>query len=83
MNENSNHLEKSQIGPNAKRTLKVNGKTILWSHFKTAYNWDQEKQSIKYKYLSEQYFRMDGNSRMRDHLKEDVLNSEMHNLMQA
>ncbi|KAK3108741.1 hypothetical protein FSP39_014554 [Pinctada imbricata] len=77
-----NNVYKSGSSENSKRTLTLNSGHILWDHFKNAYVWDITSNPFPiYHKLSQDHFSLTSENKMRNYLAEDVLNSEMLNLM--
>ena len=77
-----NNLEKSR--PNGVRLLCYGNYKIQWSHLYEAYRWDQSKNSVKlHERLTEVHFNLGYASRMKNHLAEDMLSTNMLNLMKV
>lgn len=77
-----NNISKSGDGAFSKRRLKFKKNFIEWTHFKQAYLWDISTNPfpVHHKLTQEQMF-LTSENKMRNHLAEDVLNSEMLHLM--
>lgn len=57
---------------------------MQWSHLYEAYRWDQSKNSLKlHERLTEVHFNLGYATRMRNHLAEDLLSTNMLNLMKV
>ena len=57
---------------------------IQWSHLYEVYRWDQSRNSIKlHERLTEVHFNLGYASRMRNHLAEDMLSTNMLNLIKV
>ena len=75
-----NNVEKSSSC--GKRTLRIGGKYIYWSHWKEAYHGDQMSNSMPlHERLKEDHFNLTPSSRMRNGLAEDILDKRMLLLM--
>ncbi len=62
--------------------LMSNGIPILFQHWKSAYEWDQENHTMKcHEKLTHHHFDLDGWSKMRNALAEDLLDDTMYYLM--
>ena len=60
------------------RHFKLDGKEILWSHFKDAYMYDIKNNTIQtFKYLTTQHFDPGSAEKMRNYLANDALSSQM------
>ncbi|KAK3754215.1 hypothetical protein QZH41_013117 [Actinostola sp. cb2023] len=78
-----NNLEKSTLKDKSPRQLMLNGNSILFQHWKDAYNWDRNEHSIKVnEHLSDDHFNLTPKSRMRNKLAEDLLDKKMLYLME-
>ncbi|XP_052258149.1 uncharacterized protein LOC127862916 [Dreissena polymorpha] len=73
-----NNILKSGIHPKSTRILTLTSFfTIQWQMFTDFFNWDQQNALQTHKKLSREHFHLDSQLKMRNHLAEDVLNSEM------
>jgi len=78
-----NNIIKSGDGQQFKRTITLNDKHIIWEHFKRAYLWDMSNPFPIHHKLSQDHIFLTNESKMRNHLAEDVLDKEMLHLMQV
>ena len=79
-----NSLLSSTELDDSKRTLMLNQKKCLWSHFQEAYQWDLQTNSLRvYHKLTDDHIYVSDANKMRNHLATDVLNSEMLHLMEV
>ena len=79
-----NNISKSGTYPDSKRLIILDGKSILWDHFKRAYLWDISSNPFPLHHkLSPDHFLLTNENKMRNELAESVLNKEMLNLMEA
>ena len=79
-----NNISKSLYRPQSKRCLYFNNHYILWEHFYNAYMWDLSTNPFTvHKNLSNEHFNLTGESKMRNHLAEEVLNKDMLHLVQC
>ena len=80
-----NSILASGVKPFHKRLLKplhVGPREIRWEHWIHAWEWDWEHHSLPlYQQLTREHLFLDCKSKMRNHLAEDVLNSNMLRLM--
>ena len=81
-----NNVWKSTETKNSKRILRKgsNGKLILWKHWQLAYQWDQQRISLKLHHkLTPAHFELTPASLMRNQLAVDVLDEDMLRLMRV
>ncbi|VDI58847.1 Hypothetical predicted protein [Mytilus galloprovincialis] len=77
-----NNISKSGDGAFSKRRLKFKNNFIEWTHFKQAYLWDISTNPFPVHHkLTQEHMFLTSENKMRNHLAEDVLNSEMLHLM--
>jgi len=77
-----NNISKSGDAAFCKRHLKLKDKFIKWDHFKQAYLWDISTNPFPVHHkLTQDHIYLTSESKMRNHLAEDVLNKEMFHLM--
>ena len=78
-----NNILKSGSGENTTRTLCYN-QNITWDHWVNAFKWDRETNAFPlHCKLTHDHLYLSQESKMRNHLAEDVLNCEMLHLMQS
>lgn len=79
-----NNLSKSIYKPQSKRCLNHKGHFILWEHLYNAYIWDISNNPFPvHRKLNHEHFNLNGESKMRNHLAEEVLNKDMLHLVQC
>ncbi len=62
----------------------VNGKSILFEQWVSAFKWDQSHHTMKlHPKLTHDHFELDGRSKMRNGLAEDLLDGNMLYLMEV
>jgi hypothetical protein len=67
-----------------KKHITYGSDSILWSHFRDAYKWDQDSHCVKvYHKLTKEHIFLDGPAKMRNHLAFGVLDKNMLHLMQV
>ena len=77
-----NNISKSGDAPHCKRLLQYDSNCIEWKHFRNAYLWDISEHPFPLHHrLTRDHFFLTSEAKMRNHLAEDVLNSEMLHLM--
>lgn len=77
-----NNVSKSGDSEFCKRRLKHKDKFIEWSHFRQAYLWDISKNPFPVHHrLTQEHIFLTSENKMRNHLAEEVLNSDMLHLM--
>lgn len=77
-----NNIIKSGISKKSTRTLTlVSGHTVQWQMFIDTYQWDKSNGLQLHRRLTNEHMFLSNQSKMRNHLAEDVLNSEMLNLV--
>ena len=77
-----NNISKSGDAAYCKRHLKYGDTFIEWDHFKGAYLWDISTNPFPIHHkLSQEHIYLTSESKMRNHLAEEVLNGEMLHLM--
>ena len=77
-----NNISKSGDGAFSKRRLKFKKNFIEWTHFKQAYLWDISTNPFPVHHkLTQEHMFLTSENKMRNHLAEDVLNSEMLHLI--
>ena len=77
-----NSLYKSSRAPNFMRRLCKGHHYILWEHWINAYNWDINTNPFPlHRKLTDEHIYLSTQSKMRNHLAEEVLNSDMLHLM--
>lgn len=77
-----NNISKSGDAAFCKRHLKYGDTFIEWDHFKGAYLWDISTNPFPIHHkLSQEHIYLTSESKMRNHLAEEVLNGEMLHLM--
>ena len=60
----------------------LNGKYIHWEHWRKAYFWDISSNSFPiHRKLKQDHMFLTNESKMRNNLAEEVLDSDMHHLM--
>ena len=78
-----NSLYASGVGEHHKRQLKTPIGLILWKHFQDAYQWDYSNNFLRiHRKLTKDHFFLNCTLKMRNHLAEQVLNSDMLYLME-
>lgn len=78
-----NTILKSGIEAYCKRHLIYGDKFIEWNHFRKTYLWDISSSSFPVHHkLTKEHIFLTSVNKMRNHLAEDVLNSEMLHLME-
>jgi hypothetical protein len=79
-----NNISKSVNKSQSKKCLQHNMKFILWDHFYKAYLWDISNNPFPvHRKLKDEHFNLTSESKMRNHLAEEVLNREMLHLVQC
>ena len=79
-----NNINKSGSMPYNKRNITLNGNYIHWNQWKSAYTWDICTNPFPvHQKLSNENMYLTSESKMRNRLAEDVLDSEMLHLMEA
>ncbi|KAJ8313792.1 hypothetical protein KUTeg_008353 [Tegillarca granosa] len=77
-----NNISKSGQESQCKRHLQLGGHFIEWRHFRQAYLWDISSHSFPvYHKLSQDHIFLTSEAKMRNHLAEEVLNTDMLHLM--
>jgi hypothetical protein len=77
-----NNISKSGAAAFFKRHLKLKDKFIEWDHFKQAYVWDISTNPFPvHNKLTQDHIYLTSESKMRNHLAEDVLSKEMFHSM--
>ncbi|CAH1799311.1 unnamed protein product [Owenia fusiformis] len=77
-----NGVSKSYV-TNSPRRYEIDGKMILWSHFKEAYTFDKSSTAIATnRRLTDTHFNPSSKEKMRNHLAYEVLDKDMLYLMQ-
>ena len=77
-----NNLYKSDTYPDSKRCILLHGKSIIWDHLKNAYTWDITSHPFPiYHRLTDEHFHLTSDNKIRNHLAEQVLISEMLHLL--
>jgi hypothetical protein len=78
-----NNILKSGIGKGFSRTLTLpNENVIHWKMWENAFSWDKSNALQIHKKLTNDHINLTSQSKMRNHLAEEALNSEMLHLMQ-
>jgi hypothetical protein len=78
-----NNILKSGDSKFCKRHLKCGNRFIEWDHFKRAYLWNISTNPFPiHQRLTQEHIFLTSESKMRNHLAEDVLNHQMLHLMQ-
>ncbi|XP_033763366.1 uncharacterized protein LOC117344648 [Pecten maximus] len=78
-----NNILKSGVEKICKRHMKLNNEFIEWSHFRKAYFWDISTHPFPIHHkLTQEHIFLTSEGKMRNHLADDVLNSEMLYLME-
>ena len=78
-----NNILKSGYSAFHKRLLTIGGEHIIWDHWLKAFQWDSASNSLKvYQQLTQDHFFLNSQLKMRNKLAEEVLNDNMHHLMQ-
>ena len=77
-----NSVFSSSLSEKAKRSLLLNGHPIVWEHFIEAYNFNKLHSFRLYRRLTKEHIHLTTTNKMRNHLCEEVLNSDMLNLME-
>lgn len=77
--EASTNKHKSTAG----RYLVLNGKCVIWEHFKEAYMFNTQMGFRIHRKLTKEHIEISGASKMRNKLAEEVLNTEMLYLMKS
>jgi len=77
-----NNLLKSGGATFCTRHLKFEEESIEWEHFRNAYLWDISNPFPIHHKLTQEHIFLNSESKMRNHLAEDVLNCEMLHLME-
>ncbi|KAJ8321537.1 hypothetical protein KUTeg_000913 [Tegillarca granosa] len=78
-----NNIAKSGDSSHCKRHLKLGLHFIEWKHFQSAYLWDISTHPFPVHHkLTQEHFFLTSESKMRNHLAEDVLNDKMIHLME-
>ncbi|KAK6178389.1 hypothetical protein SNE40_013184 [Patella caerulea] len=73
-----NNISKSGDDTFCKRHLKCGKNFIEWSHFRKAYLWDMSCNPFPIHHrLTQEHLSLTSEGKMRNHLAEDVLNSDM------
>ena len=76
-----NSLYSSSIKENSPRKLMYHGKMILWKHWEDAYVYNCTHDLRISRKLSKEHIQLSAQSKMRNHLALNVLNSDMLHLM--
>ena len=76
-----NSLFSSRLTSSAKRLLKLNNEYICWEHFEGAYLMSINSKTSIYHRLTREHIYLTPQSKMRNHLAEQVLNADMLNLL--
>ena len=76
-----NSVFSSRLTTNAKRLLKLNDEYICWEHFEGAFEMSINSKTSIYYRLSRDHIYLNPQSKMRNHLAEQVLNADMLNLL--
>ena len=77
-----NSICKSSHAAKSIRTLQKGSHYIHWEHFVSAYNWDTNTNPFTiHRKLSDEHIYLSTQSKMRNHLAEEVLNDDMLHLM--
>ena len=78
-----NSIYASGLAPHHKRNLKTPHGLIYWKHFVDAYYWDYNSNYLRlHRKLCKDHFLLNSNLKMRNHLAEQVLDSNMLYLME-
>ena len=78
-----NNILKSGKVSHCKRHLMIDDKYIEWEHFKRAYLWDIASHPFPgHHKLTQEHIFLTPEAKMRNHLAEDILNSDMLHLME-
>lgn len=79
-----NNILKSGIRPKSTRILTLpSSYTIQWQMFLDFFEWDQQNALQLHRKLTNEHFHLDAQLKMRNHLAEDVLNSDMLHAMKV
>ena len=79
-----NNILKSGILPKSTRLLTLpSSYTIQWKMFVDFYEWDQQNALKIHRKLTYEHLHLDSQLKMRNHLAEDVLNSDMFHAMKV
>lgn len=79
-----NNICKSGEGNLSKRRLQHKDQYIEWDHFRKAYLWDISNNPFPiHQKLTNEHLFLSNEGKMRNHLAEDVLNTEMLHLMKV
>ena len=77
-----NNILKSGIHPKSTRLLTLpSSYTIQWKMFVDFFEWDQQNALKLHRKLTYEHFHLDSQLKMRNHLAEEVLNSDMLHAM--
>lgn len=77
-----NNLSKSGFSSGHKRKIKCESSYIIWDHWIRSYNWDISHNPFPvHRKLTHEHFYLTSESKMRNTLAEDVLDSEMLHVM--
>lgn len=77
-----NSLCKSSLAPKSARCLQKGDKYILWEYWVSAYNWDLNCNPFPiHRKLTDEHIYLSTQSKMRNHLAEEVLDKDMLHLM--
>lgn len=77
-----NNLQKSGITRNCTRLLTLpSSQTVQWQMFVDCYQWDKRNALQLHQRLTNEHFFLSNQSKMRNHLAEEVLNAQMLHLM--
>lgn len=77
-----NNIMKSGLSPKCTRNLMLqNGHFIQWQMFADTFKWDQENALQLHQKLTNEHIFPDSQQKMRNHLADEVLNTEMLHLM--
>ena len=79
-----NNILKSGIHPKSTRLLTLpSSYTVQWKMFVDFFEWDQQNALKLHRKLTYEHFHLDSQLKMRNHLAEEVLNSDMLHAMKV
>lgn len=79
-----NNMLKSGIHPKSTRILTLpSSHTVQWQMFLDFFEWDRQNALQIHRKLTNEHFHLDSQSKMRNHLAEEVLNSDMLHAMKV
>ena len=76
-----NSIFLSTLDPNGKRCFILDGEPIIWDHFVKAFEFNKSCTLRLYRKLTKEHIFLTDSGKMRNHLCEETMNSDMLNLM--